>query len=96
MVSTEPISEEQPSKALNMMQAQKAVERINTTEGENEPSIKVKLFVFTEKSILLHVDLREMMMDHLRTVSYIVDKRVVTACVEGGEYHGISGAPANY
>ncbi|XP_055587749.1 uncharacterized protein LOC129740167 [Uranotaenia lowii] len=72
--STQLVCEGQPTKSTRMMQAEEAVSRIKSPDGETQPSTEVDLFISTEKIMVLNTDLKEIMMDHaLRTISYIAD-----------------------
>ncbi|XP_062537172.1 serine-rich adhesin for platelets-like [Armigeres subalbatus] len=72
--STQLVCEGQPTKSTRMMQAEEAVSRIKSPDGEPQPSTEVDLFISTEKIMVLNTDLKEIMMDHaLRTISYIAD-----------------------
>uniref|UniRef100_A0A182V6A8 Protein lin-10 n=1 Tax=Anopheles merus TaxID=30066 RepID=A0A182V6A8_ANOME len=72
--STQLVCEGQPTKSTRMLQAEEAVSRIKSPDGEVQPSTEVDLFISTEKIMVLNTDLKEIMMDHaLRTISYIAD-----------------------
>ncbi|XP_041082529.1 amyloid-beta A4 precursor protein-binding family A member 1-like isoform X2 [Polyodon spathula] len=72
--STQLLSDKTPSKNVRMMQAQEAVSRIKSPEGESQPMTEVDLFISTQRIKVLNADSQETMMDHpLRTISYIAD-----------------------
>ncbi|XP_063050482.1 amyloid-beta A4 precursor protein-binding family A member 1 [Engraulis encrasicolus] len=72
--STQLLSDKTPSKNVRMMQAQEAVSRIKSPEGEAQPMTEVDLFISTQRIKVLNADSQETMMDHpLRTISYIAD-----------------------
>ncbi|XP_071424781.1 amyloid-beta A4 precursor protein-binding family A member 2 isoform X2 [Pithys albifrons albifrons] len=72
--STQLLSERNPSKNIRMMQAQEAVSRVKTSEGESQALTEVDLFISTQRIKVLNADTQEAMMDHaLRTISYIAD-----------------------
>ncbi|XP_041112386.1 amyloid-beta A4 precursor protein-binding family A member 1-like isoform X2 [Polyodon spathula] len=72
--STQLLSDKTPSKSVRMMQAQEAVSRIKTPEGESQPMTEVDLFISTQRIKVLNADSQETTMDHpLRTISYIAD-----------------------
>ncbi|XP_065075043.1 serine-rich adhesin for platelets-like isoform X2 [Ochlerotatus camptorhynchus] len=102
--STQLVCEGQPTKSTRMMQAEEAVSRIKSPDGEPQPSTEVDLFISTEKIMVLNTDLKEIMMDHaLRTISYIADigdlvvlmarRRFVPQDVDSGDSGG--GGNAN-
>uniref|UniRef100_A0A8V1A2A6 Amyloid beta protein binding family A member 2 n=1 Tax=Gallus gallus TaxID=9031 RepID=A0A8V1A2A6_CHICK len=72
--STQLLSERNPSKNIRMMQAQEAVSRVKTSEGDSQALTEVDLFISTQRIKVLNADTQETMMDHaLRTISYIAD-----------------------
>ncbi|XP_070619678.1 amyloid-beta A4 precursor protein-binding family A member 2 isoform X2 [Erythrolamprus reginae] len=72
--STQLLSERNPSKNIRMMQAQEAVSRVKTSEGDVHALTEVDLFISTQRIKVLNADTQETMMDHaLRTISYIAD-----------------------
>ncbi|KAJ7418795.1 Amyloid beta A4 precursor protein-binding family A member 2 [Pitangus sulphuratus] len=72
--STQLLSERNPSKNIRMMQAQEAVSRVKTSEGDSQALTEVDLFISTQRIKVLNADSQETMMDHaLRTISYIAD-----------------------
>ncbi|XP_032089315.1 amyloid-beta A4 precursor protein-binding family A member 2 isoform X2 [Thamnophis elegans] len=72
--STQLLSERNPSKNIRMMQAQEAVSRVKTSEGDAHALTEVDLFISTQRIKVLNADTQETMMDHaLRTISYIAD-----------------------
>ncbi|XP_055622833.1 uncharacterized protein DDB_G0283357 [Toxorhynchites rutilus septentrionalis] len=100
--STQLVCEGQPTKSTRMMQAEEAVSRIKSPDGEPQPSTEVDLFISTEKIMVLNTDLKEIMMDHaLRTISYIADigdlvvlmarRRFVPQDVDSGDSGGGGG-----
>ncbi|XP_053129150.1 amyloid-beta A4 precursor protein-binding family A member 2 isoform X2 [Hemicordylus capensis] len=72
--STQLLSERNPSKNIRMMQAQEAVSRVKSSEGDSQALTEVDLFISTQRIKVLNADTQETMMDHaLRTISYIAD-----------------------
>ncbi|KAM6979820.1 amyloid-beta A4 precursor protein-binding family A member 2 [Aplochiton taeniatus] len=72
--STQLLSERNPSKNLRMMQAQEAVSRVKSPEGDRQALTEVDLFISTQRIKVLNADSQETMMDNaLRTISYIAD-----------------------
>lgn len=72
--STQLSSEGRPSKSLRMLQAQEAIGCIKAPEGESQPTTEVRVFVSTERILVLNTNLCDVMMDHsLRSISYIAD-----------------------
>ncbi|XP_048337722.1 amyloid-beta A4 precursor protein-binding family A member 2 isoform X2 [Sphaerodactylus townsendi] len=72
--STQLLSERNPSKNIRMMQAQEAVSRVKSSEGDSQALTEVDLFISTQRIKVLNADSQETMMDHaLRTISYIAD-----------------------
>ncbi|XP_066094605.1 amyloid-beta A4 precursor protein-binding family A member 2 isoform X2 [Saccopteryx bilineata] len=72
--STQLLSERNPSKNIRMMQAQEAVSRVKSSEGDAQTLTEVDLFISTQRIKVLNADTQETMMDHaLRTISYIAD-----------------------
>uniref|UniRef100_A0A7N6FF94 Amyloid beta (A4) precursor protein-binding, family A, member 2b n=1 Tax=Anabas testudineus TaxID=64144 RepID=A0A7N6FF94_ANATE len=72
--STQLLSERNPSKNIRMMQAQEAVSRVKSAEGEAQTLTEVDLFISTQRIKVLNADSQETMMDNaLRTISYIAD-----------------------
>nr|XP_033776453.1 amyloid-beta A4 precursor protein-binding family A member 2 isoform X2 [Geotrypetes seraphini] len=72
--STQLLSERNPSKNIRMMQAQEAVSRVKSSEGDSQTLTEVDLFISTQRIKVLNADTQEAMMDHaLRTISYIAD-----------------------
>ncbi|XP_005987809.1 amyloid-beta A4 precursor protein-binding family A member 2 [Latimeria chalumnae] len=72
--STQLLSERNPSKNIRMMQAQEAVSRVKSSEGDAQTMTEVDLFISTQRIKVLNADTQETMMDHtLRTISYIAD-----------------------
>ncbi|XP_077174462.1 amyloid-beta A4 precursor protein-binding family A member 2 isoform X2 [Paroedura picta] len=72
--STQLLSERNPSKNIRMMQAQEAVSRVKSSEGDGQALTEVDLFISTQRIKVLNADTQETMMDHaLRTISYIAD-----------------------
>ncbi|XP_041082778.1 amyloid-beta A4 precursor protein-binding family A member 2 isoform X2 [Polyodon spathula] len=72
--STQLLSERNPSKNIRMMQAQEAVSRVKTPEGDAQTLTEVDLFISTQRIKVLNADSQETMMDNaLRTISYIAD-----------------------
>ncbi|KAM9062171.1 amyloid-beta A4 precursor protein-binding family A member 2 isoform 2-T7 [Sarcophilus harrisii] len=72
--STQLLSERNPSKNIRMMQAQEAVSRVKSSEGDSQTLTEVDLFISTQRIKVLNADTQETMMDHaLRTISYIAD-----------------------
>uniref|UniRef100_A0A8C1ZMD7 Amyloid beta (A4) precursor protein-binding, family A, member 2b n=1 Tax=Cyprinus carpio TaxID=7962 RepID=A0A8C1ZMD7_CYPCA len=72
--STQLLSERNPSKNIRMMQAQEAVSRVKSPEGEVQTLTEVDLFISTQRIKVLNADTQETMMDNaLRTISYIAD-----------------------
>ncbi|XP_024259969.1 amyloid-beta A4 precursor protein-binding family A member 2-like isoform X2 [Oncorhynchus tshawytscha] len=72
--STQLLSERNPSKNIRMMQAQEAVSRVKSPEGDAQTLTEVDLFISTLRIKVLNADTQETMMDNaLRTISYIAD-----------------------
>nr|XP_005168988.1 amyloid beta A4 precursor protein-binding family A member 2 isoform X4 [Danio rerio] len=72
--STQLLSERNPSKNIRMMQAQEAVSRVKSPEGDAQTLTEVDLFISTQRIKVLNADTQETMMDNaLRTISYIAD-----------------------
>ncbi|XP_026863181.2 amyloid-beta A4 precursor protein-binding family A member 2 isoform X2 [Electrophorus electricus] len=72
--STQLLSERNPSKNIRMMQAQEAVSRVKSSEGDVQTLTEVDLFISTQRIKVLNADSQETMMDNaLRTISYIAD-----------------------
>ncbi|KAJ8252399.1 hypothetical protein COCON_G00217110 [Conger conger] len=72
--STQLLSERNPSKNIRMMQAQEAVSRVKSPEGDAQTLTEVDLFISTQRIKVLNADTQEAMMDNaLRTISYIAD-----------------------
>ncbi|XP_062326924.1 amyloid-beta A4 precursor protein-binding family A member 2 isoform X2 [Osmerus eperlanus] len=72
--STQLLSERNPSKNIRMMQAQEAVSRVKSPEGDGQSLTEVDLFISTQRIKVLNADSQETMMDNaLRTISYIAD-----------------------
>ncbi|KAJ8343513.1 hypothetical protein SKAU_G00308420 [Synaphobranchus kaupii] len=72
--STQLLSERNPSKNIRMMQAQEAVSRVKSPEGDSQTLTEVDLFISTQRIKVLNADTQEAMMDNaLRTISYIAD-----------------------
>uniref|UniRef100_A0A8C7UHC9 Amyloid beta (A4) precursor protein-binding, family A, member 2b n=1 Tax=Oncorhynchus mykiss TaxID=8022 RepID=A0A8C7UHC9_ONCMY len=72
--STQLLSERNPSKNIRMMQAQEAVSRVKSPEGDAQALTEVDLFISTLRIKVLNADTQETMMDNaLRTISYIAD-----------------------
>ncbi|KAM7048622.1 amyloid-beta A4 precursor protein-binding family A member 2 isoform 2-T3 [Molossus nigricans] len=72
--STQLLSERNPSKNIRMVQAQEAVSRVKSSEGDAQTLAEVDLFISTQRIKVLNADTQEAMMDHaLRTISYIAD-----------------------
>ncbi|XP_061102812.1 amyloid-beta A4 precursor protein-binding family A member 2-like isoform X2 [Conger conger] len=72
--STQLLSERNPSKNIRMMQAQEAVSRVKSPEGDTQTLTEVDLFISTQRIKVLNADSQETMMDNaLRTISYIAD-----------------------
>ncbi|XP_031686652.1 amyloid-beta A4 precursor protein-binding family A member 2 isoform X2 [Oncorhynchus kisutch] len=72
--STQLLSERNPSKNIRMMQAQEAVSRVKSPEGDTQTLTEVDLFISTLRIKVLNADTQETMMDNaLRTISYIAD-----------------------
>uniref|UniRef100_A0A4W5Q0A4 Amyloid beta protein binding family A member 2 n=1 Tax=Hucho hucho TaxID=62062 RepID=A0A4W5Q0A4_9TELE len=72
--STQLLSERNPSKNIRMMQAQEAVSRVKSPEGNAQTLTEVDLFISTQRIKVLNADTQETMMDNaLRTISYIAD-----------------------
>uniref|UniRef100_A0A8C4TJQ6 Amyloid beta precursor protein binding family A member 2 n=1 Tax=Erpetoichthys calabaricus TaxID=27687 RepID=A0A8C4TJQ6_ERPCA len=72
--STQLLSERNPSKNIRMMQAQEAVSRVKSSEGDAQTLTEVDLFISTQRIKVLNADTQETMMDNaLRTISYIAD-----------------------
>lgn len=72
--STQLLSERNPSKNIRMMQAQEAVSRVKSPEGDAHTLTEVDLFISTQRIKVLNADTQETMMDNaLRTISYIAD-----------------------
>ncbi|KAJ8247894.1 hypothetical protein GJAV_G00251780 [Gymnothorax javanicus] len=72
--STQLLSERNPSKNIRMMQAQEAVSRVKSPEGDGQTLTEVDLFISTHRIKVLNADSQETMMDNaLRTISYIAD-----------------------
>ncbi|XP_013881812.1 amyloid beta A4 precursor protein-binding family A member 2 isoform X2 [Austrofundulus limnaeus] len=72
--STQLLSERNPSKNIRMMQAQEAVSRVKSADGEGQTLTEVDLFISTQRIKVLNADTQETMMDNaLRTISYIAD-----------------------
>uniref|UniRef100_A0A3Q1G9X1 Amyloid beta (A4) precursor protein-binding, family A, member 2b n=1 Tax=Acanthochromis polyacanthus TaxID=80966 RepID=A0A3Q1G9X1_9TELE len=72
--STQLLSERNPSKNIRMMQAQEAVSRVKSADGDAQTLTEVDLFISTQRIKVLNADSQETMMDNaLRTISYIAD-----------------------
>ncbi|XP_061526484.1 amyloid-beta A4 precursor protein-binding family A member 2 isoform X2 [Phycodurus eques] len=72
--STQLLSERNPSKNIRMMQAQEAVSRVKSPDGDVLTLTEVDLFISTQRIKVLNADSQETMMDNaLRTISYIAD-----------------------
>ncbi|XP_054625921.1 amyloid-beta A4 precursor protein-binding family A member 2 isoform X2 [Dunckerocampus dactyliophorus] len=72
--STQLLSERNPSKNIRMMQAQEAVSRVKSPDGDAQTLTEVDLFISTQRIKVLNADSQETMMDNaLRTISYIAD-----------------------
>ncbi|XP_061671445.1 amyloid-beta A4 precursor protein-binding family A member 2 isoform X2 [Syngnathoides biaculeatus] len=72
--STQLLSERNPSKNIRMMQAQEAVSRVKSPDGDVVTLTEVDLFISTQRIKVLNADSQETMMDNaLRTISYIAD-----------------------
>ncbi|XP_049573864.1 amyloid-beta A4 precursor protein-binding family A member 2 isoform X2 [Syngnathus scovelli] len=72
--STQLLSERNPSKNIRMMQAQEAVSRVKSQDGDAQTLTEVDLFISTQRIKVLNADSQETMMDNaLRTISYIAD-----------------------
>ncbi|XP_017259966.1 amyloid-beta A4 precursor protein-binding family A member 2 isoform X2 [Kryptolebias marmoratus] len=72
--STQLLSERNPSKNIRMMQAQEAVSRVKSADGDAQTLTEVDLFISTQRIKVLNADTQETMMDNaLRTISYIAD-----------------------
>uniref|UniRef100_A0A8D0CKP3 Amyloid beta protein binding family A member 2 n=1 Tax=Scleropages formosus TaxID=113540 RepID=A0A8D0CKP3_SCLFO len=72
--STQLLSERNPSKNIRMMQAQEAVSRVKSPDGDAQALTEVDLFISTQRIKVLNADTQETMMDNaLRTISYIAD-----------------------
>ncbi|KAI1904338.1 hypothetical protein AGOR_G00004630 [Albula goreensis] len=72
--STQLLSERNPSKNIRMMQAQEAVSRVKSPDGDTQTLTEVDLFISTQRIKVLNADTQETMMDNaLRTISYIAD-----------------------
>ncbi|KAM9817090.1 amyloid-beta A4 precursor protein-binding family A member 2 isoform 3-T3 [Neosynchiropus ocellatus] len=72
--STQLLSERNPSKNIRMMQAQEAVSRVKSADGDTQTLTEVDLFISTQRIKVLNADSQETMMDNaLRTISYIAD-----------------------
>ncbi|CAJ1049726.1 Amyloid-beta A4 precursor protein-binding family A member 2 [Xyrichtys novacula] len=72
--STQLLSERNPSKNIRMMQAQEAVSRVKSADGDATTLTEVDLFISTQRIKVLNADSQETMMDNaLRTISYIAD-----------------------
>ncbi|XP_028292860.1 amyloid-beta A4 precursor protein-binding family A member 2 [Gouania willdenowi] len=72
--STQLMSERNPSKNIRMMQAQEAVSRVKSSDGDAQTLTEVDLFISTQRIKVLNADSQETMMDNaLRTISYIAD-----------------------
>ncbi|KAJ8249177.1 hypothetical protein GJAV_G00232000 [Gymnothorax javanicus] len=72
--STQLLSERNPSKHIRMTQAQEAVSRVKSPEGDSQILTEVDLFISTQRIKVLNADTQEAMMDNaLRTISYIAD-----------------------
>ncbi|XP_026876561.2 amyloid-beta A4 precursor protein-binding family A member 2 isoform X1 [Electrophorus electricus] len=72
--STQILSDRNPSKSVRMMQAQEAVDRVKSLDGETQSLTEVDLFISTKAIKVLNADTQETMMDNaLRTISYIAD-----------------------
>ncbi|XP_048829258.1 amyloid-beta A4 precursor protein-binding family A member 2-like [Brienomyrus brachyistius] len=73
--STQLLSERNPPKSVRMMQAQEAVSRVKSPEGDGHSTLtEVDLFISTQRIKVINADTQETMMDNaLRTISYIAD-----------------------